>query len=458
VPAAARVMAPVRIVHIRIDVSATTIEARMLPTNAPFTVTSTPLRSSSSVKPWRIQASPTSTCRNESGITITATITNRFCQCRRYSSNASVRSSPTLRGRSSLGLSGGSGMVGSMGLLPWAGGCPSRAARRAASRGPLYPRPFGVDRLPRPLRLRLPRAPEPPLGLRLVPSAFGHLGEGAPGPARELPFAELLGDADRPAEVLLGLVQTAELALGDSAFGGGVAELPPGAQVLEHGDRAVEAGDRLLELALVVQDPAALHRGHRDRELVADLLGERTRLVAEGERLPERPLGVGFDPVRAGPVDRERVEGTHARPAVLGIGDLERAAPDLLGRLVVAARPRHPAGEQQRPGARIRLVHRLRGGERLVEQLLRLVDVRLDVDRDVAEEPQRERKRERIVHHSPELHRPSEHLGGRRVLAQPIASLAEPGERARLADAPALLGARERERALVVVDRGAALR
>src|SRR6185436_8293722 len=125
----------------------------------------------------------------------------------------------------------------------------------------------GVDRLPGSLRLRLPRAPEPPLCLRRVPSSFGHLGEGAPGPARELPFAELLGDADRPAEVLLRLVQAAELALGDPAFGGGVAELPPRAQVLEHGDRAVEAGDRLLELALVVKDPAALHRGHRDREL-----------------------------------------------------------------------------------------------------------------------------------------------------------------------------------------------
>src|SRR5207344_762294 len=135
--------------------------------------------------------------------------------------------------------------------------------------GPLYPRPFGGDRLPGSLRLRLPRAPEPPLGLRLVASAFGHLGEGAPHPARELAFAELLGDADRPAEVLLRLVQAAELALGDPAFGGRVAELPPGPQVLEHGDRTVEAADRLLELGLVVQDPAALHGGHRDRELVA---------------------------------------------------------------------------------------------------------------------------------------------------------------------------------------------
>src|SRR5215216_185872 len=236
-------MAPVRTVHIRIDVIATTIEPRMAPANVPVSTTSIPLRSSSSVGPWRIQKSPTSTCRNESGITITATITNRFCQCWRYSSNASVSSSPTLRGRSSLGLPGGSGTRGSMISLLWPAAERMRLVGHA-SKGPLYP---GGSRLPRSLRLRLPRAPQPSLGLHRVASAFGDLGQRAPGPARELAFAELLGDADRPAEIVLGLVEAAELAFGDAALGGRVAELPSRAQVLEHPDRAVEARERVLE-------------------------------------------------------------------------------------------------------------------------------------------------------------------------------------------------------------------
>ena len=80
---------------------------------------------------------------------------------------------------------------------------------------------------------------EPLLGLRLVSPPLRNLREGAPHPARELAFAELLGDADRLAEILFGLVQAPELALGDPALGGRVAELPPRAQVLEHGDRTV---------------------------------------------------------------------------------------------------------------------------------------------------------------------------------------------------------------------------
>ncbi len=41
-----------------------------------------------------------------------------------------------------------------------------------------------------------------------------------------------------------------------------------------------------------------------------------------------------------------------------------------------------------------------------------------------------------VVDLAPELHRPAEHLGGRRVLAEPVPRLADAGERARLADAP----------------------
>ena len=124
---------------------------------------------------------------------------------------------------------------------------------------------------------------------------------------------------------------------------------------------------------------------------------------------------------------------------------------------MVAARPRHPAGEQQRADARPRLVVALGRGERLVEQHLGLVDVGVDVDRDVAEEPQRERERERVVDLAAELHRPVEHVPGRRVLAEPVPGLADAGERARLADAPRVLGTRERERPLVAVDRRPAL-
>jgi hypothetical protein len=75
------VIAPVRIVHIRIDTNASTSPASATPTAVPVE-TSTPPRSSSWVKPSRTHRSPISTCAIESGITITATITMRFCQWR----------------------------------------------------------------------------------------------------------------------------------------------------------------------------------------------------------------------------------------------------------------------------------------------------------------------------------------------------------------------------------------
>src|SRR5262245_13204998 len=74
-----------------------------------------PPRISSFSKPARIQRSLRITCRIESGTTITATITMRFCQCRAYSRNASPRISPTRRGLSRLGLPGCSGSLGSIG-------------------------------------------------------------------------------------------------------------------------------------------------------------------------------------------------------------------------------------------------------------------------------------------------------------------------------------------------------
>ena len=63
--------------------------------------------------------------------------------------------------------------------------------------------------------------------LRVVAAALRHVGERPPRPAGELTFAQLLADGDRPADVALGLVEPAELSLGDSAFGERVAELPP---------------------------------------------------------------------------------------------------------------------------------------------------------------------------------------------------------------------------------------
>jgi hypothetical protein len=75
------VIAPVRIVHIRIETNATTSAARTPPNRVPVE-TSTPFRSSSSASPSRIHSSPRTTCTNESGMTIAATITIKFCQWR----------------------------------------------------------------------------------------------------------------------------------------------------------------------------------------------------------------------------------------------------------------------------------------------------------------------------------------------------------------------------------------
>jgi len=178
------------------------------------------------------------------------------------------------------------------------------------------------------LRFRLVGSSDPLLGLRMFAAPFGDPGERTPRPARQLALAELLRDADRLAEIRLGLVQSPELPLGDPALGDRVAKLPLRSQVLEDGDRAVETRDRLLVPAQVLEDPGPLHRGHRDAELVADLLGERARLVAQLERLLQGGVGLGPRPARtAGPIDRERVERPHARPPVFGIRDLERVAP-----------------------------------------------------------------------------------------------------------------------------------
>src|SRR5436190_9098962 len=48
-----------------------------------------------------------------------------------------------------------------------------------------------------------------------------------------------------------------------------------------------------------------------------------------------------------GSVDGERGQRAHARPRVLGVGKLQRAAPDLLGLVELVPGPRHPALEQE---------------------------------------------------------------------------------------------------------------
>src|SRR5262245_15259460 len=271
----------------------------------------------------------------------------------------------------------------------------------------------------------------------MIAPAFGDFGERAPGPARELALAELVGDPDRLLQISLGVVVAPELALADPALGVRVPELPPRAEVLEDADRAFEPLDRLLVPLLVLQDPRTLHGRHRDAELVAALLGERARLVAELQRPLER-RGPGRPPASgaAGLVDRQRVEGPHPRPTVVGVGDLERAAPDALRLLVVAAGPRRPPREQQRAGQRPRprfLAEAVGLPDGLVEQGLRLVDVPVDVDDDVTQETQRDRERERVVDVAAELDRAVERCPGGRVVAEPVAGLADPGERPRLA-------------------------
>ncbi len=158
-----------------------------------------------------------------------------------------------------------------------------------------------------------------------------------------------------------------------------------------------------------------------------------------------------------GAVDGERCQCAHARPRVVGIGELERAAPDLLGLVELVSGPRHPALEQKAAHDRPRIAQPLRGVEGSLQQLLRFVDVAFVVDCDVAEEPQGHRQRKRVVLGLAERDRPVEHLEGGRVVAQPVAGLAQAGEDAGLSDAPAFLGSAHRECPLVAIDRGLAL-
>jgi len=161
--------------------------------------------------------------------------------------------------------------------------------------------------------------------------------------------------------------------------------------------------------------------------------------------------------VHLGAVDRQRGQRADSRPGVVGIGKLERAAPDLFGLVELVSGPRHPALKQEAAHDRPRVTQPLCCLEGSLQQLLRLVDVALVVDRDVTKEPQRHRQREWVVLGLAKRDRPIEHLEGGRVVAQPVAGLAEAGEDARLSNAPAFLGTAHRERPPVAIHGGLAL-
>jgi hypothetical protein len=106
----------------------------------------------------------------------------------------------------------------------------------------------------------LTRSPEPLLGLGSIAPALGNLAERAPHPRDQLPFAEFLRHAERSTQVILGLIEPPELADDVPAFGRGVRELPPRAQLLEDGEAALDARKRLLEAAEVLEGSALAAR------------------------------------------------------------------------------------------------------------------------------------------------------------------------------------------------------
>jgi hypothetical protein len=85
------------------------------------------------------------------------------------------------------------------------------------------------------------------------------------------------------------------------------------------------------------------------------------------------------------------------------------------------------------------------------------LDVGLDVDGDVPEEAQGKCERERVALAGPELHGAGEGVGGGRIVAQPVPGFPDSCQRAGLPHTPSSGFPRQLERALVVVDRGAAL-
>src|SRR5258708_32694722 len=95
-------------------------------------------------------------------------------------------------------------------------------------------------------------------------------------------------------------------------------------------------------------------------------------------------------------VDRQGRERAHPSPVVIRFHELERTAPDHLRLVESLARPRNPPREEERPDDRHRIAQLLRRAQRAAEQLLALVYVGLEVDRDVTEKTRGERQGERV--------------------------------------------------------------
>src|SRR5205823_13440545 len=137
---------------------------------------------------------------------------------------------------------------------------------------------------------------------------------------------------------------------------------------------------------------------------------------------------------------RQGGERTTSRPGIVRFGDRQRTPPDRLRHSVSLSRPRHPAREEQRANGGPGTVEALRGSKRPVEEPLRLVHVRLDVYRDVTEKAEGQGQREGVVTSLAEGYGPIQRLSRRRILPQPVACLAHPGQRPGLPDPPVLLG------------------
>ena len=142
---------------------------------------------------------------------------------------------------------------------------------------------------------------------------------------------------------------------------------------------------------------------------------------------------------------------------VLWVDQRKGPPPYLLGFGKPLSGPGHPTGEEQRTHDRPRIAQFLGREDRPIQKLLRLVDVRFEVDRDVAQEPQRKREGESVLASFPGRHGPLQRVGRGDVLAQPVVGLAHARQDPRLARRPAGFRPGHRQRPLVSIDGGAAL-
>ena len=132
-------------------------------------------------------------------------------------------------------------------------------------------------------------------------------------------------------------------------------------------------------------------------------------------------------------------------------------SPDHFGFVESLARPGHPPAEQQRPRDRPRLGQLLGRLKRPVQQLLGLVHVGLEVDRDVTEKAQGESERDGVVVRFRQGDGAGQRFARQAILAEPVARLAESRQDPGLAHRPAALGPGHEKSAVVAIDRRADL-